>query len=161
MSGHPYIRLALYIAEWVAVGTSVVLIVVFALTGSILPSPTMLTGSPDPAVAASDVRPLLLALFLLAMAIDGVLLITSRLPGLFRYPVRVDANNVDVQYHLSKIVLNVVTTATNIYMSGVIVLFYLKRIEANSTTLLSLTALLGAVYALSWLAYYAAARHYR
>lgn len=161
MTEHPRIRLLLYISDWIAVITVIVLIVVFSLTGGMLPSPTILNDNADSAVPASDVRPLLLALFLAAMAIDGALLIYSRFPGMFRYPVKIDARNVDVQYYLGKIMLDIAISATNMYMCVVMTLFYLQRISASSTTILTLTVILVSFYAFDWVVYYTAARHYR
>lgn len=161
MNEHPRIRLLLYLADWTAVISVIVLIVIFSLTGGMLPSPTLMKSNLDSAVPAKDVRPILLAVFLAAMAVDGVMLVYARFPGMFRYPVKINAQNVEVQYYLGKIMLDIAISATNMYMCVVMILFYLQRIDTDSTTILSLTAILCAFYAFDWLMYYAAARFYK
>lgn len=163
MREHPWLRAAQYIAEWMGVLTTVVLVVVFSLTGWMLPPPdgTLSYVSSDSGFSAENVRPVLLALFLFAMAADGILLMLARVPGMFRYPVEVTASNVEAQYVLGKVSLGAMTCGTNICVSIAMILIYRLSVRIDGWNTLWLTAVLAGYYAVSWLVYYLVARQYR
>lgn len=162
MREHPWLRLWQYITEWFGVLTLIVLIVVFSLTGWLLPP--VQEAIPSAAGAYSEdllrVRPMLLAIFLLAMAADGITLMLARVRGMFRYPVEVTASNVEAQYVLGKIALNVTALGSNVYASVASALLYTGLVPFTAWTLLRLVLILGSFYVATWGIYYLVARRY-
>lgn len=162
MREHPRLRLLQYITEWLGVLTLMVLIVTFSLTGWLLPP--VQEAIPTVAGMYSEdllrVRPLLLAIFLLAMAADGITLMLARVPGMFRYPVEVTGTNVEAQYVLGKIALNVTALGSNVYASAASALLYAGLIPLTMWTLLRLVLILGSFYVITWGIYYLISKRY-
>jgi hypothetical protein len=50
----------------------------------------------------------LFVFFVIGAGMNAVLFIVSRFPSLFRYPVKITADNIEVQYHLAKIMLSII-----------------------------------------------------
>lgn len=149
---HPGLRAGQYITEWLGVLTLIILVVIFSLTGSMLPAPVLQSEDVLP------IRPALLVLFLLAMAIDGITLLLSRVRGMFRYPVEVTGANVEFQYLLAKVMLGAMACITNAYTVVAMILVYEQRILTDGWGFLALATIAAILYALTWLIYYMTAR---
>lgn len=159
MKKHPALRLLLYIVDWGTIFTLMMLVVVFALTGDLLPVPEesrALTG--DGFVDTYGMRPVLLALFLGAVAADAALFVFQRFPGVYRYPFRITAANIEAQYHLAKIMFGIVVIVCNLYACALFVLVYKMRIHLGDASfqrltwyaVLSAAADVGIYFLLAW-----------
>lgn len=159
---HSRLRLALYISDGLDVFSLMVLIVFFSLTGWLLPVPDRPQAPEDGTAAAttSEVRAALLALFLAAMAINGILLMLARFRGLYKYPVPVTAANVEAQYYLGKIMLGTMGTGVNAFTCLSMLLLYQLRIRLDGPRFLAMTGMLLAFCLADWLIYYAVARRF-
>ena len=149
-----------FLLEWATFISIICMVVVFALTASILPAPA---PSPDAAglVAKYGMRTVLFILFALGGGVCGLLFLLSRFPRLYRYPVKINADNVEVQYHIAKIAL-----CTGQLIAVVVTCILMLRVYEQNITLhspdfrnmLIRSAVAGgAVY----LVYFLAARRYR
>lgn len=50
----------------------------------------------------------LFILFLICGGINAFLFIVSRFPSLYRYPFKITADNIEIQYHIAKIMLSII-----------------------------------------------------
>lgn len=148
--------------EWLMLLGLVVLVVIFSLTGYVLPVPEAAQSHTGPGLVGKyGMRQILLVLFLMAVAIDAALLMWSRFPDLYRYPVPLTATNVGAQYYLAKIMLNGEVCMSTAYFGGIMVFIYEVRIKIADPLFVFMTVLGMSSMAAGWLLYYLVARRYR
>ncbi|WP_066688604.1 hypothetical protein [Christensenella intestinihominis] len=93
-----------FVLEWATFAGIICMTATFALTASILPMPAPPVGA-DGLVAKYGMRTVLFILFALGGGLCGLLFLLSRFPRLYKYPVKINADNVELQYHIAKIAL--------------------------------------------------------
>ena len=162
MNKHGSLRNIRLLLEWLTFISIVALIAIFALTAGILPPPPPhLYREGGGFVAEYGMRPILLLLFLAACALIALLFLLSRFPRLYRYPVKITAGNVEVQYLLAKIMLGVAQLVCAVYFSLLMLFVYRMQIRLESPLFACLTAAAGAAVGVDYLVYLAAARKNR
>ena len=70
----------------------------------------------------------LFVLLLICAGINASLFVVSRFPSLYKYPFKINADNIEIQYHLAKIVLSVVQILVS-------VLFWILFLKMYSSAL--------------------------
>ncbi len=148
MERYVWLRNMRLILEWMTFIGLVALIAMFAVTAGIAPlPPPHLYADGGGLVATYGMRPVLLLLFLVACAVIAVLFLVSRFPRLYRYPVRITAKNVEIQYLLAKIMLGMAQLICAVYFCILILLVYQMQIGLFTPrfwfiTIVSISALL-------------------
>lgn len=153
MAALRYIRMGLELLTMLGV---VVLVVVYAQTAGILPSPDI--GEGQGIVSRYGMGTVLTGLFLAAGAIIGVLMMISRFPKLYKYPVQINAGNVELQYIIAKVMLSAIQLVCAVYFCTLIVNVYQMRITLDSPEFRLITVFTVGVCAIIWLVYLLAAR---
>ncbi|MEG2626145.1 MAG: hypothetical protein RR956_07730 [Christensenella sp.] len=149
-----------FILEWATFAGIICMVVTFALTASILPIP------PPPAdfvglVAQYGMRTVLFILFALGGLICGLLFLLSRFPRLYKYPVKITADNIEPQYHIAKTALCVGQLITVVVTCVLMLRVYARNITIQSADFREM--LINSLIAgcIVWLIYYFTARRFR
>lgn len=133
MSKREKLRRLLYIVQWFSFFSFVLLISVFSVTGWMLEVPAGAEASAGTGfIGTYGMRPVLLMLFLAACAFDAVCLIFSRFARTFRYPVKVNSRNVEVQYLLSKMMLTLMQVIGTLYCTFLMIQIYNMQMRLHS-----------------------------
>lgn len=93
-----------FVLEWATFVGIICMLATFALTAGVLPQPA---PPPDAngLVATYGLRAVLFILFGLGGGVCGLLFLLSRFPRLYKYPVKITGENIELQYHIAKIAL--------------------------------------------------------
>lgn len=134
--------------------------VLFSLTASILPAPSPPEGSMG-LVAKYGMHFVLFAVFVIGGVLCGVLFLLSRFPRLYRYPVPITAENIEIQYHIAKIALCVGQLITVLVTCLLMVRIYRQNITMRSESFWRIVIEAGAASLIVYMIYYLAARKYR
>ncbi len=138
-----------------AVGlAAIIMVVLFAQTAGILPAPQAAFGG---GIMHYGIKMALLVLFLAGCGLIGLLLVVARFERYYRYPVKLNSKNIEVQYALAKIMLSALQLICAVYICVMMAGLYKAVILPESQTSAAITAMAlaagGGVYA----AYLAAA----
>ncbi len=74
----------------------------------------------------------LFVLFAICGGMNAVLFIISRFPSLYRYPVKITADNIEVQYHLAKIMLSVIQILISAFFWLLFIQMYANGVKDTS-----------------------------
>ncbi len=149
-----------FFLEWATFIGIICMLVTFALTASVLPMP-LPPPDAEGLVAKYGMRVVLFILFALGGGICGLLFLLSRFPRLYRYPVKINANNVEIQYHIAKITLCAGQLITVLVTCILMIRVYHQNITTQSWDfydMLIRSLIAGCVI---YLIYFFTARHYR
>ncbi len=154
------LRIFRYILEWATFVGVIILVATFALTTSILPA-----NSPPPTgsgglVSTFGVRAVLWALFILSGALTAALFLLSRFPRIYRYPVPITAENIEVQYHLAKIMLCAGQLVVCFLFSLLMLYVYNMSISLFSLRFLLICLLCPTFFGCAYLVYYFIAKKF-
>lgn len=149
MSKRDKLRRLLYFVQWLGFFSFVFLIAVFAVAGWMLETPAAYENLGGTGfVARYGMRPVLLLIFLGACLADAVCLMLARFARMQRYPVPLNAHNVEVQYLLVNTMLAVVEFVVTVYCTLLMVQIYEMELRLRSAHFVRLTlgalALIGA-----------------
>ncbi len=149
-----------FVLEWATFAAIICMIATFALTAGILPLPA---SPPDAGglVAKYGMRAVLFILFGLGGGLCGLLFLLSRFPRLYKYPVKITGENVELQYHIAKIALCVGQLITVVVTCVLMMRVYRQNITTQSPDfwqMLLESLIAGCVV---WLAYFFTARRFR
>lgn len=153
-----YLRMFLELA---ALTGSIVLVALYALTAAILPRPFVPYDAAPGLVTEYGMGAILTALFAIGEGLMAVLIMISRFPKLYRSPVTLNANNIEVQYILSKIMLSSMQVVCAVYFSALMISVYRMQIQLESWSFISITIIAGLSAAVIFLLYLAAAKRYK
>jgi hypothetical protein len=87
----------------------------------------------------------LFVLFIICGGINATLFIVSRFPSLYKYPFKITAENIEVQYHIAKIMLSIIQILVSCF-------FWILFMEIRAHTLSGAFAPLDALLFISILA---------
>ncbi len=148
-----YIRAVLEVISMLGI---IALVVVFALTAGSQDIP----GAPnsDGLVGRYGMRVVLTGIFLLGALLTGLVFLIARFPRLQRFPVEINAGNVEIQYILLKIMLNAVQIVIINYFATMMLSVYRFSIELDSPGFLQTTLVACFACLAIWVLYYIAAR---
>jgi hypothetical protein len=118
----------------------IVMAVLFAQTAGVWPVPAVAGADGNGGPFKYGVRMLLLGLFLAGGGFIGLLFLFSRFQRLYRYPVKITAKNVEVQYVLAKIMLSLNQLICAVYICVLMAGVYRADIEIPSAAFCRLTA---------------------
>lgn len=76
----------------------------------------------------------LFALFAMCGGANAVLFVISRFPSLYKYPFKITADNIEIQYHLAKIMLSILQIFVSALFAVLFVEMYYNGV--NNTALL-------------------------
>jgi len=155
MAALRYIRMAL---ELLTMLGTVVLIVIYAQTAGIQPLPDVPFDDAGGVVSRYGMGTVLTGLFLSAGAIIGFIMMVSRFPRLYKYPVEINAKNVEVQYIIAKIMLSSIQIICAAYFCVLMISVYEMRMTFGSPEFRLITVFSVGVCAIIWLIYILAAR---
>ncbi len=113
-----------YLFEWSTYVGIIFLVVIFAYTGRILPAPDPYPEGSGAFVLTFGIKSLILIAFLVGCGINGLLFILSRFQRLFKYPVEITPQNIELQYHLAKIMFSVMQIIVSIIACFLMVNIY-------------------------------------
>lgn len=136
----------------------VCLIVTFAMTASILPIGDQ---SGVGLVGALGMRPVIFLIFAIGGALTGILFLLSRFPRLYKYPVEINAGNVEIQYHIAKLALCVGQLITLAVACLIMIRIYNRSIRLLSASFLEIAVTGVVAYVAVILIYQFAARRFR
>jgi hypothetical protein len=138
----------------------VALVVTFATTAraQVPPNPP---GNSSGLVERFGMRAVLFALFVIGGSITGVFFLISRFPRLHKYPVGINAGNVEVQYHLAKLALCAAQLVTIYISCNLMISVYLQNIRLVSFGFVSLLIVAGVLYIVIFSAYIIMARRFK
>lgn len=71
----------------------------------------------------------LFVLFVIGAGANAALFIVSRFPSLYRYPVKITADNIEVQYHLAKIMLSTVQILISVFFWLLFIQMYSNGVQ--------------------------------
>lgn len=135
------LRQLLYFVQWLGFCSFVLLIAVFSVTAWLRePPPAYDDVGGSGLVARYGMRPILLLLFLTACLVDAVCLMFARFARLQRYPVKLRARNIEVQYLLMNTMLAVIELVATCYFTLLMVQIYRMQIQLSSPSFLLLSA---------------------
>lgn len=155
-------RAALLACEWLLILSAVVLVVVFSMTGYMLPVPVAAHSHTGTGLVGKyGMRQILLVLFIMCVAIDSAFVTWARFPDLYRYPVPITAANIGAQYYLAKIMLALEGTFCTLYFAALMCFIYEVRIHMGGPNFTALTVGSMSAMAGCWVAYFLLARKYR
>ena len=146
-----------FVLEW---ATFVSMIVTFALTASVLPMPAP-PADADGLIAKYGMRTVLFILFALGGGICGLLFLLSRFPRLYKYPVKINADNVEIQYHIAKIALCAGQLITVVVTCVLMMRVYNQNITTDSVDFRDMLIHSGIAGGVVYMVYFLTARHYR
>lgn len=149
------VRFVLEIAVFVGI---VFLVVTFAMTASILPITQEEYGG---IVRAVGVRKSIFVIFMLGGAVTGGLFLLSRFPRLLKYPVEIGPTNVEVQYHMAKLLLCVWQFITLAATCLLMVRVYRQTVEIDEFSFWGIIIVAAVLYGATFAVYYIAARKYK
>ncbi|WP_066644729.1 hypothetical protein [Christensenella timonensis] len=155
------LRIWRYILEWFTFAGIICLIVFFSLTAAILPSPPPVPSETGGLVTAFGMKFTLFLLFLLGSGMCGGLFLLSRFPRLFRYPVKITADNIESQYHLAKIALCMGQIIVTAFFCTLMARVYMQNITFASFEFRQIVATALICSGATCVVYYIAARHFR
>ncbi len=152
------LRAVLEILSWVGI---IFMVVLFARGAGLSGAPDAQTGGDGGLVETYGMRMVLLLLFAAGGGLIGLLFLGARFPKLYKYPVRITAQNVEVQYLLAKIMLNALEIVCALYFIILMVGVHNRTIALESIEFLQLSFGAGGIAGAVFLLYLAAARKYR
>lgn len=150
-----YIRRLL---ELLSLTGAITLVALYAQTAALLPKPFVPYNAEPGLVSEFGMGSILTALFALGIGIMGLLIMLSRFPKLYRAPVPLNANNIEIQYVLSKIMLSSLQIICAMYFSILIIQVYKMEIQIDSSNFKNLTVSALIVCVAIYLSYLYAAR---
>lgn len=147
------LRVLRAVMELLSILGIVVVVVIFAQTAGVQDIPQ---GTPPPGsmIDRYGVRVTLTMTFLLAGAIIGLLMIVSRFPRLYKYPVEITARNVEVQYVIAKIMLSGMQFVCAVYFTILMVGIYNLEATIHNAVYQLLTVLFLVACVVIWLFYF-------
>lgn len=149
------------ISELASLTGAIVLVALYAVTAGILPAPYIPYEGELGLVGKYGLGTILTALFAMGSGIMGFLGMLSRFPKIYKSPVKLNANNIEIQYILSKIMLSLLQIVCAVYFSLLIIKIYRMQItiESMQFKIMSIAALF--FCALIYFTYLATARHFK
>lgn len=149
-----------FFLEWGTFIGIICLVATFALTAGILPLPAP-PADADGLVAKYGMRTVLFILFGLGGGVCGLLFLLSRFPRLYKYPVKITGENIELQYHIAKIALCAGQLITVVVTCVLMLRVYNQNITTQSEDFWKM--LLDSLIAgcIVWLVYFFAARRFR
>lgn len=120
-----------FILEWATFISIICMIATFALTAGILPLPPP-PADADGLVAKYGMRTVLFILFFLGGGVCGLLFLLSRFPRLYKYPVKITGDNIELQYHIAKIALCAGQLITVVVTCVLMIRVYRQNITTQS-----------------------------
>jgi hypothetical protein len=148
-----YIRTVLEIISMLGV---IALAVIFALTAGAPDIPD--APDSDGLVGLYGMRVVLTGIFLSGALPTGLVFLIARFPRLQRFPVEINAGNVEIQYILLKIMLSAEQIVLINYFAAMMISVYRSAIELDSPGFLQTTLVAGFACLAIWIFYYIAAR---
>lgn len=136
------------------------MIVTFALTASVLPMPAP-PADADGLIAKYGMRTVLFILFALGGGICGLLFLLSRFPRLYKYPVKINADNVEIQYHIAKIALCAGQLITVVVTCVLMMRVYNQNITTDSVDFRDMLIHSGIAGGVVYMVYFLTARWFR
>ena len=149
-----------FVLEWATFVSIISMIVTFALTASVLPMPAP-PADADGLIAKYGMRTVLFILFALGGGICGLLFLLSRFPRLNIYPVKINADNVEIQYHIAKIALCAGQLITVVVTCVLMMRVYNQNITTDSVDFRDMLIHSGIAGGVVYMVYFLTARHYR
>ena len=137
-----------FVLEWATFVSIICMIVTFALTASVLPMPAP-PADADGLIAKSG------------GGICGLLFLLSRFPRLYKYPVKINADNVEIQYHIAKIALCAGQLITVVVTCVLMMRVYNQNITTDSVDFRDMLIHSGIAGGVVYMVYFLTARHYR
>ncbi len=74
----------------------------------------------------------LFVLFAVCASVNAILFVISRYPSLYRYPYKITADNIEVQYHLAKIMLSVLQILVSAFFGLLFIQMYYNGVRNTS-----------------------------
>lgn len=74
----------------------------------------------------------LFVLFAICGGMNAALFIVSRFPSLYRYPVKITADNIEIQYHLAKIMLSIMQILVSAFFWMLFIQMYANGVTDTS-----------------------------
>ena len=100
-------------------------------------------------------------IFIICAGLVGLLFIISRFSTLYKYPVKITADNIEIQYHLSKIILNALQICTAIFCWFSIAYIYIKAAKGMYMPAFSFTYTIPLVMLAIYISYRITAKAYK
>lgn len=149
-----------FVLEWATFVGIICMLATFALTAGVLPLPA---PPPDAngLVATYGLRAVLFILFGLGGSVCGLLFLLSRFPRLYKYPVKITGENIELQYHIAKIALCVGQLIVVVVTSILMLRVYRQNITTQSADLwqMLINSLIAGCFV--YLIYFFTARRFR
>lgn len=149
-----------FVLEWATFVSIICMIVTFALTASVLPMPAP-PADADGLIAKYGMRTVLFILFALGGGICGLLFLLSRFPRLYKYPVKINADNVEIQYHIAKIALCAGQLITVVVTCVLMIRVYNQNITTDSVDFRDMLIHSGIAGGVVYMVYFLTARWFR
>ncbi|MEG2202352.1 MAG: hypothetical protein RRY10_01785 [Christensenellaceae bacterium] len=151
-----------FLLEWSTFVSIIALVVTFALTAGMLPAKTLVqSAEPSGLVLTFGMGTVLLALFLTGSGISGLFFLLSRFPRLYKYPVKITAENIEAQYHLAKILLCAAQIISAIVFCNLMRQVYNMTITLESAGFRNMLIAALVAFGIEYLIYFLVARRYR
>jgi hypothetical protein len=74
----------------------------------------------------------LFGLFAVCAGSNAILFIISRFPALYRYPFKITADNIEIQYHLAKIMLSIIQILISAFFWQLFIQMYNNGVNGSS-----------------------------
>ncbi|MGI6153152.1 MAG: hypothetical protein ACOYJB_04865 [Christensenellaceae bacterium] len=148
-----------FFVETISLLGVVALIVTFAVTAEAAQTP--ISADASGLVGRLGIRRVLFLLFIIGGAVTGALFIVSRFPRLHKYPVEINAGNVEVQYHILKLALCAAQLVTIFATCFLMISVVNRSIALYSAEFAGVIVTSAILYAVILLAYLLAARRFR
>ena len=100
-------------------------------------------------------------LFGVCAGANAILFILSRFPSLYRYPVKITADNIEIQYHLAKIMLSILQILISSFFWVLFIQMYKNGISGTSVWHLSVLVIFIVLCAATAGIYFLVARKYK
>lgn len=103
----------------------------------------------------------LFVLFFVAAGLNGLLFILYRFPSCYHYPFRITAENIEMQYHLAKIMLSCEQILITLLFGSVFITMYANATQQSTHPFTTAMIIFPICIALVYGIYIALARRYR
>lgn len=103
----------------------------------------------------------LFSFFVVCCSVNGFLFILSRFPVIYKYPVKITADNIEIQYHLAKIMLSSMQICISFFCCNMISLFYRAAAKGLYISYLPYIITFGIILILIYFVYFLLSRRYK
>lgn len=129
MNGTVFLRISKNLLELASLIAMAAVFVLFAGVFSNYPDPTN-----EVLILGRNFAAEKIGLFILLAVCGGVnacLFIVSRFPSLYKYPFKITAENIEVQYHIAKIMLSIVQIIVSVYFWDLFFRIYAGALQSE------------------------------